>query len=280
MTPCETRLALQAAGYSPLPVFGKRPPMDEWSSKIDVSAAEIVLWSNLWPHAINTGILTRHTPAFDIDILNQEAAQEIELIVRDFLDDRGRVLTRFGRSPKRAVLLRCDQPFKKITASFDTGERLELLGDGQQIVAFGIHPETRKPYSWHGGQPGEIKRIALPSITEAEAHQLVEEAADLLITRHGYVRIGSPTKCSERKSTDEWLSLVHEPIPEGSRNSTLARLTGHLLRHYVDPLVVVELMQSWNATRCRPPLDPEEVIRTINSIAKRELKRREGTANG
>jgi len=30
----------------------------------------------------------------------------------------------------------------------------------------------------------------------------------------------------------------------------------------------LELMLAWNAVRCRPPLDDEEVIRTVESIAR------------
>jgi primase-like protein len=72
-----------------------------------------------------------------------------------------------------------------------------------------------------------------------------------------------------------WHELVAGNVSEGKRNNTITQLTGHLLRHYVDPRVVLELMLSWNATRCDPPLSPAEVAKTVNSIANRELKRRE-----
>ena len=43
-----------------------------------------------------------------------------------------------------------------------------------------------------------------------------------------------------------------------NRNDTVARFAGHLLRRYVDPLVVLELLLAWNAMRCKPPLARDE----------------------
>jgi hypothetical protein len=37
-------------------------------------------------------------------------------------------------------------------------QQIEILAHGQQVVLFGVHPDTQRPYSWHGGEPGEIKR--------------------------------------------------------------------------------------------------------------------------
>lgn len=51
-----------------------------------------------------------------------------------------------------------------------------------------------------------------------------------------------------------WRQLVAEGVREGGRNTAVTRLTGHLLRRYVDAEVAHELVQSWNLARCRPPL--------------------------
>ena len=57
------RLALRAAGYSPLPVDGKKPVVRDWPALVKVSKEEIESWLRDWPRATNTGILTRRTPA-------------------------------------------------------------------------------------------------------------------------------------------------------------------------------------------------------------------------
>jgi Primase C terminal 1 (PriCT-1) len=46
------------------------------------------------------------------------------------------------------------------------------------------------------------------------------------------------------------------------------------MRRYIDPHVVLTLLQSWNITHCTPPLPTEDVERIVNSIAGKELQRR------
>jgi putative DNA primase/helicase len=207
-TVTDLRLKLRAAGFSPTPVNGKAAVLNGWQNKHDVNNDEIKLWDNLFPHASGTGILTQHTPVFDIDISNEEAAEAVEHLARERFEEAGRVLVRVGRPPKRAIPFRSDAAFKKISISLiaangDTSQKLELLAAGQQLVAFGIHPETQLPYQWHGGEPGEIKREELPEIDEATARQLLEDAAELLIREFGYQRLPArPHKGNGANSAD------------------------------------------------------------------------------
>jgi hypothetical protein len=76
-------------------------------------------------------------------------------------------------------------------------------------------------------------------------------------------------------SATEWRDLVADGADEGTRDCTVARLAGHLLRRHVDPLIVLELLQDWNTLHCRPPLQAADIERICNSIAGRELKRKE-----
>src|SRR5262249_40047423 len=151
---------------------------------------EIDLWEKVYPYAINTGILTQFTPTLDIDITNSEAADAVEALARERFEERGFVLVRTGQAPKRAILLRTDTPFKKITGiviapSGDTDQKIELLANGQQVVVFGIHAKTGKPYSWFGGEPTSITHEELPYVSEDEAKQFVADAVALLIKEFG-----------------------------------------------------------------------------------------------
>lgn len=74
-----------------------------------------------------------------------------------------------------------------------------------------------------------------------------------------------------------WRELVSNSVTECKRNDAAARLAGHLLRRYVDPRVALELVLAWNITRCAPPLAPAEITTIVNSIAKRELTRRQAS---
>ena len=65
------------------------------------------------------------------------------------------------------------------------------------------------------------------------------------------------------RPASEWRALVAAGVDEGARDATCAKLAGHLLRRFIDPHVVLDLMQCWNATRCRPPLPEADVTRIV-----------------
>jgi Primase C terminal 1 (PriCT-1) len=73
---------------------------------------------------------------------------------------------------------------------------------------------------------------------------------------------------------EQWNDLVHNGVGEGGRNVSITRLAGHLLQHWVDPYIALGLLQSWNATHCRPPLSEKEIDTIVNSICLKELQRR------
>jgi hypothetical protein len=177
----------------PLPLIGKKCLIEGWSDHHATNDGEIELWAKLFPQCDNTGILCRNTPTLDIDILDPEAAKAVEDLVCDRFEDRGHVLVRIGKPPKRAIPFRCAVPFKKIAISLVApktggGQKLEFLGDGQQVVVAGIHPDTGQAYRWHGGELGTVRHEDLPEIDAAEAQRLIEAAADLLCREHGYTR--------------------------------------------------------------------------------------------
>jgi hypothetical protein len=176
---------------------------EEWQKKTTVTDTEIETWSGY----NSTDLITRLMPALDVDIYNPEAAKAVEELVRERFEARGKVLVRIGNAPKYAIPFRTDKSFKKITANLTppeddptavylqrgdsfrpTDQKIELLGDGQQLVAFGEHPDTRRPYRWIGGEPGEVRRDELPELTEAEARRLVDDVAQLLCDKFGYTR--------------------------------------------------------------------------------------------
>jgi len=210
-SPTERRKQLRVAGFAPIPVNGKIPPIDKWQTKTETNDGEIDIWAKTFPHAKSTGLLTRKMPTLDVDIKCPDAAAAVEALVRERFEDHGAILVRFGNAPKRAIPFRTDTPFKKITVNLiapdgDETQKLELLADGQQVVGFGIHKDTGKPYEWFGGEPGIIRRGELPAITESEAQQLVDDAVNLVVLEHGYQRAKDRPKKKRRTNgaDDRW----------------------------------------------------------------------------
>ena len=130
---------------------------------------------------------------------------------------------------------------------------IDVRGDGGYVLAPpSIHPSGRA-YAW--------------SVDSANA---IVPAPDWLLARIA----GHANGSGEATPPAEWRELVAGGVDEGQRDCTVAKLCGHLLRRFVDPFVVLELMQCWNATRCRPPLPEEDVVRIVEFDCGKELQRR------
>lgn len=115
--------------------------------------------------------------AIDIDSLDPQLSDQAEGVAREIL---GPAPCRIGKAPKRLLLYRVSSPTPYTRVEF-TGhdkenERVELLSDGRQFVASGIHPDTLKPYSWTTptGEPP-----ALDDLTTVTPEQIARYFAKL-----------------------------------------------------------------------------------------------------
>lgn len=173
---------LLANGYHIVPIRpgGKAPGFDGWE-KSRATKDQLTEWLNNGHRLAGVGILTKNTPAIDIDVRDEELAEKLETYVREEL---GGKLKRIGKSPKRLFLFRTDKPFRKMRTTvrldpqWTEKHQIEVLGDGQQCVAYHLHPETQKPYYWpdaeEGQDPLQVPASALPTITEAQIHGLLD----------------------------------------------------------------------------------------------------------
>ncbi|MGC8724912.1 MAG: bifunctional DNA primase/polymerase, partial [Acidobacteriota bacterium] len=138
------------------------------------------------------------------------------------------------------------------------GPGLDVRGDGGYIVAPPSLHASGCRYAWDGARhPAHMEPATLP---------------DWLLKRLK----GAPGHPSLQVPHSSLGDLVLASVCEGQRNTSLARLAGHLLRHRVDPFVTAGLLKSWNLQSCQPPLAEEELIRTLESIAASERRQRRG----
>lgn len=83
----------------------------------------------------------------------------------------------------------------------------------------------------------------------------------------------------EQDSKDDhkgWVSeTLANPAPKGKRNDTLASLAGYFAMTGVGPVVATEILQNWNKKNF-PPLETEEVERSVLSVYKTANKRSTG----
>jgi hypothetical protein len=135
------------------------------------------------PRALNTGILCDGVAGFDIDVLDGDLVEQLVAMIERTLG--ATPLVRIGRAPKTLLVYRPNQPFRKVQTPelfFPDGTKakVELLADGQQFVADGVHPDTGEPYRWTEGTPADVPVQELPVITEEQARSIIAEAELML----------------------------------------------------------------------------------------------------
>ena len=78
---------------------------------------------------------------------------------------------------------------------------------------------------------------------------------------------------ARRRLPRNGIELVTSGVDEGARNHAIARIAGLLFRRSARAeTVAAELVACFNAVKCRPPLGAEELKRTIDSIAAKEMQ--------
>src|SRR5262249_36937645 len=109
------RMAALKLGYEPIPVLSgrKRPAMNGWQeARITIPPDEDVItpWADTYPSALSTGIRTRYTPGFDIDIKDQNVADQVEQALLNMVPG-GTILKRVGHpsAPERCLTLACQR---------------------------------------------------------------------------------------------------------------------------------------------------------------------------
>lgn len=157
------RSQLYSNGYRPVAVYaqGKRPFGNAWQDRARQNPPGAVT-EPVNDAALSTGILCDGLRAIDIDVDDSAIANEVERIAYGIL---GTAPARRRANSSRALLLyraASGEPCKR--AIEGTFGNVEVLGHGQQFVAFGTH-EHGQPYTW-AVSPAPYSVTALTPVTE------------------------------------------------------------------------------------------------------------------
>lgn len=137
--------------------------------------------------------------AIDADTLNGDRAR----IIRDVIEQQlGRLPVRVGNYPKALYLCRVDGlfPYQRIEFGERDEEgrlldRVEILSDGRQFVAHGIHPKTNKPYEW----PRDIIPFYdLPVFTPAQVTGVLDALRPLLPAASPVIKEGGTSEVNQQ----------------------------------------------------------------------------------
>ena len=162
---------LQQKGYDPVPIPLRRKAIfDKGWQQNDYT--ETIEHPTFREGKRGVSHRTRAAPAIDVDVVDPDIANQLA----EFLHDKGFLARRYGLRPKFACIGQWPAAAekKRTSAAYECG-KIEILGDGQQLVMFNIHPDTNEPYEW----TDELKPVReLPLVTE----DLIEELFDLFET--------------------------------------------------------------------------------------------------
>jgi hypothetical protein len=130
---------------------------------------------------------------------------------------------------------------------------IDVRGNGGYVLAPpSIHPSGRA-YAW--------------SVDSASSFA---DAPDWLLD---LIAKGATSSKASTHSPDEWASFLDDHVEGSRRSAAIARISGVLLRRWIEPEITLGLVRGWNESRCHPPLDGVEVERIIKNITRRETTR-------
>jgi putative DNA primase/helicase len=187
------RKQLWENGYPPVALLshdaggkdaGKKPLKREWTIEARKQPPEDARYGKALAIAANTGIATHGLRFFDFDVSDPGRAQQLEdlfdRIVGEAPKRRRANSARFGALCRAADGEPRKRTLKGTTISDgeEQPDKIEVLGNGQQFVAVGIHASGAEIF-WNVS-PLEIHRDQLPVVTEAKVTAFLGEAAKMI----------------------------------------------------------------------------------------------------
>lgn len=173
----------------------------DWLNMPDPTDDRLAAW-----HSMGAGVGIRTgggVIAIDIDAKDPEYAEKANELAKQIL---GPAPIRQGQPPK---LLRVyattpsQAPFPYQRVDFVTPhstphkpERVELLSEGRQFVAYGTHPATRKPFQWLKG-PAPYDKLTI--ITQEQVTRYFKEL-EAIFPQAAHAEYTTPT---DRKTVDQ-----------------------------------------------------------------------------
>ena len=233
------RLHMLSNGYVPLPASDKGVFLPNWSKLdengnqcgIDPTVDEIDRWSAEQPDWQSTSVRCGEVVAIDCDILDKAVADKVRAEARRCF---GKAFpTRVGNPPKFLMMCRTANTFSKLWTNKyvqPNGDksRVEVLANGQQFIAFGIHTKTGKPYEWFGGDPLTVAVADLPEVSRDQVVEFLRVAEGILSSQPGWIvapKAGRANYEEQEREEHQQKDYVGEPTDWAKLQRALDSLT-------------------------------------------------------
>lgn len=208
------RAKIWANGFRPVAVHnavigtkttGKNPQGKDWGDRARQEPPEAAA-AAADSLCMNTGILGDGLRAIDIDIDDPAIAHEARWYVEEIF---GETITRTRAGSRRCTLVyrAAEGAPRKRVVSGDLG-KVEILGAGQQFVAYGQHWETGATLEWLNGSPADRRLESLPAVTEMQVGWLLQSLAELVGVEPPQVVPDSAPRVSGQRATADITDVI------------------------------------------------------------------------
>lgn len=187
---------VHAGGWSPLPLYapgaldyegqphhgaGKAPLLSQWQAlcvrrlDLDQLRNSVLVRQDVGGLGIACGF--GGVFGVDVDVDDEALADRVHGLAARVIGTEP--LVRYGRRPRRMLVFRTSDgsALHSSSTAFANGHKVELIGAGKQLVAFGIHPKTGLPYEWQEGRSPAT--VAVDDVQAVEPWQVEEFFAQL-----------------------------------------------------------------------------------------------------
>lgn len=190
LSPTQVRVRLAQMGWTgALPIHshddghssrGKAPGIKGWQQRAlfegpETTAEDLKAWERKerqWP---GTGIACGNVAAIDADFATDPAlAETVTTLAFEVFGPTP--FLRQGQAPKVALLYRAAEvmPSLHLKAADGSRDGIDIQCQGTQLVAYGVHWKTLKPYVWIGAEsPLTAGPDEAPEITQAQIDEFV-----------------------------------------------------------------------------------------------------------
>jgi putative DNA primase/helicase len=180
-------------GFRPMPVYnpdhadreraGKAPLGKDWEKRARQTPPECIAIGSVVAWATNTGILCDGLRAIDLDIDEQPLVALVSQLAVNMLG--ATIIRTRANSPRCLLVYRAatGEPVKLtlVGASHtkDNSCKIEVLGRGQQFVAYGGHPSGAE-LQWLEGGPTDRALADLPAVSEDQVHAFLNACVPVI----------------------------------------------------------------------------------------------------
>ncbi|MDY7091576.1 MAG: bifunctional DNA primase/polymerase [Acidobacteriota bacterium] len=213
--------------------------------------------------------------------------------VKDATTDSRRIARWWQRQPEANIGLAIPDGY--LVLDLDTEDALHRLKVEDRVLPATAWARTAQGYHFWFRADGEIRNrvgllekvdvraaggyvVAPPSVhPSGVAYSWEVELAPSAVAEapSWLVELLEPSRPRQGREVVDWHRTLVEPVPQGRRNQALAEVSGLLFR-YLPAVLAADLALCWAQVKLKPALPEPEVLRTINSIAGRELRRQGG----